>query len=309
MILKRPLNPLGTEAVVGEDTTGMNNTIKRVILFVVAFPILGALIYLLPHYHHITINMITVVASILATREMVIMFNKAGFKMSTPFYPLFGGVFPLIQYMIISGLMKESAMTFFLVLLVSTNLIYPVFRRDKEKMNRAVSTIPVAILLLIYPGVFLSYIVRFSLFPQASYFLSFFILLVYLNDSGAWLFGVIFGKRRNIFIVSPSKSLEGFLGGMIASLIVSFAFIVILPEYVVGISPGSPLLAVLMALTCGFTTIVGDLSESALKRFTNVKDSGDMIMGRGGLLDSIDSLLLTAPVFYYFIAYFLGISF
>ncbi len=285
----------------------MNNTAKRLILFVIAFPLLGALVFLLPQNSHLAVNLVVILVTILSTRELGIMFAQAGFGIKTPYYPLLSGLFPLCQYLIVTGYLDESIMTLLLVLLTSINLIYPVFRHNKKKVIRAVSTVPVAILLLIYPAVFFSYIVRLSSFPRASYFLFFFILLVYLNDSSAWLFGVLFGKRKNVFAVSPSKSREGFFGGFFASVIVSFAFIVIFPRYMDGLEPGSPFLALAMGLLCGFTTILGDLAESALKRYTNVKDSGDMIMGRGGLLDSVDSLLLTAPVFYYFIAIYLGL--
>ncbi|MDC7218597.1 MAG: phosphatidate cytidylyltransferase [Spirochaetales bacterium] len=284
----------------------MSNTAKRLILFVFAFPLLGALIFLLPHYHHLAANLVVILVTILSTRELGIMFAQAGFGIKTPYYPLLSGLFPLCQYFIVSGLISEKAMILLIVLLVSINLVYPVFKRDKKRVVVAVSTVPVAVLLLIYPAVFFSYIVRFSVFPQASYFIFFFILLVYLNDSNAWLFGVLFGRNKNVFAVSPSKSREGFIGGFVASLIVSESFIVYFPRFVEGIEPGSPWLAAAMGLVCGFTTILGDLAESALKRYTKVKDSGDMILGRGGLLDSVDSLLLTAPVFYYFICLYLG---
>ncbi|MBN2626991.1 MAG: phosphatidate cytidylyltransferase [Spirochaetales bacterium] len=288
----------------------MNNTTKRILLFLIAFPLLGALVFLLPHYNHLAANLVVILVTILSTRELGIMFAQAGFGIKTPYYPLLSGLFPLLQYLIVSGFLEESAMTFLIVLLTSINLIYPVFKhKNIKKVIKAVSTVPVAILLLIYPAVFFSFIVRFSSFPHASYFLFFFILLVYMNDSNAWLFGMLFGKKKNLFAVSPAKSREGFIGGFFASLVISFAFLVFFPRYIDGLEPGHPLLALALGLVCGFTTIVGDLAESALKRFTNVKDSGAMIMGRGGLLDSVDSLLITAPVFYYFISFYLGMEF
>jgi phosphatidate cytidylyltransferase len=284
----------------------MNNTAKRLILFGIAFPLLGALIFLLPHYHHLAANLVIILVTVLSTRELVIMLAQAGFGIRTPYYPLLSGLFPLCQYLIGIGFLQEEIMLLLIVLLVSANLIYPVFRKNNKKVIIAVSTVPVAVLLLIYPAIFFSYIVKLSALPQASYFLFFFILLVYLNDSIAWLFGVLLGRKRNVFAVSPAKSREGFLGGMLASVGVSLLFIVFFPRFVEGIEPGNPILAVIMGLLCGCTTILGDLAESAFKRYTKVKDSGDMIMGRGGVLDSVDSLLLTAPLFYYFISLYLG---
>jgi phosphatidate cytidylyltransferase len=90
--------------------------------------------------------------------------------------------------------------------------------------------------------------------------------------------------------------MAGFAGGIFASLFVTILSGILYPQ----IFSGPLYIMVLLGLTAGCTTILGDLVESGIKRSSGVKDSGSVIMGRGGLLDSIDSLLLTAPVFYYF---------
>lgn len=287
----------------------INNTVKRLTLFFLAFPLLGAMIFLLPHYNHLVTNIVVMITTILSTRELSQMFAQAGFKIKVNLFSFLGALFPLTQYLIVRGYLQDTHMVLLMVILASFIIIYPVFQKTKENVTQMVKAVPVALLLLIYPGLFFSYIVRYSLFPQASYFLFFLILLVYMNDSNAWMWGVLWGKRRNIFAVSPNKSIAGFMGGFFASFLISFVFILFLPRFVDGLEPGSALLATAIALVCGFTTIMGDLVESGLKRFTQVKDSGTMIMGRGGLLDSVDSLLLTAPLFYYFICLYLGIEF
>lgn len=115
------------------------------------------------------------------------------------------------------------------------------------------------------------------------------------SDSGAYFVGKSLGRNKLCPAVSPGKTVEGFVGGMIfgtgaASVIgvLVFGNINILP------------LAVAAFFLSGLG-VIGDLTESLLKRSMNVKDSGSMLPGHGGILDRVDSLLFTAPVFYYLI--------
>lgn len=118
-----------------------------------------------------------------------------------------------------------------------------------------------------------------------------FLLLLWASDTGAYLFGVKFGKTRLFERHSPKKSWEGFLGGMFTSVLVSYLISLFFTEV-------SPLIFAGMAvLVVSFGTL-GDLVESMLKRSLNVKDSGNILPGHGGFLDRFDGLLLAAPVVY-----------
>jgi phosphatidate cytidylyltransferase len=113
----------------------------------------------------------------------------------------------------------------------------------------------------------------------------------------AWLFGKYLGKQRNIVAVSPNKSIAGFVGGSTGSLIAAFISFGSL-----GALPGMAfvhkiILSFALGLGMAFFVITGDLFESALKRSASVKDSGTMVPGRGGILDSFDSLFFSAPFF------------
>ncbi|MCL1818410.1 MAG: phosphatidate cytidylyltransferase, partial [Spirochaetaceae bacterium] len=147
------------------------------------------------------------------------------------------------------------------------------------------------------------YIIRLTDLPHAGAVFLLFLAVSYFNDSFAWLTGVLWGKNtRNILAVSPNKSLVGFAGGFLASILVVTAAALLWPGYF----PFSLPRAVLLGCAIGITTILGDLSESAMKRSAGVKDSGALIPGRGGLLDSIDSPLFSAPAFYYLFSFFTG---
>ena len=117
-------------------------------------------------------------------------------------------------------------------------------------------------------------------------------VFIWVNDTGAFLAGITFGKHRLFERISPKKSWEGFAGGVIACILAAIAtdkwfneFFQV-PELATWIG-----LAVVVSIAATF----GDLTESLIKRTEGVKDSGNIIPGHGGILDRIDSLLLVSP--------------
>lgn len=118
-----------------------------------------------------------------------------------------------------------------------------------------------------------------------------FLLMLWANDTGAYIFGVKYGKRKLFERHSPKKSWEGFFGGMFTSVLVAVGLSYIFTENHMWVWAG---MAVLIA---SFGTL-GDLVESMLKRSLDTKDSGNLLPGHGGLLDRFDGLLLAAPVVY-----------
>ncbi|WP_256002711.1 phosphatidate cytidylyltransferase [Pedobacter deserti] len=118
-----------------------------------------------------------------------------------------------------------------------------------------------------------------------------FLLMLWASDTGAYLFGVKFGKTRLFERHSPKKSWEGLGGGMLTSLLVSYGISLWFTEISLLVWAGMAFLIV-----C-FGTL-GDLVESMLKRSLNAKDSGSLLPGHGGVLDRFDGLLIAAPVVY-----------
>ena len=119
---------------------------------------------------------------------------------------------------------------------------------------------------------------------------------IWVNDTGAYLFGVTFGKHRMFERISPKKSWEGFIGGALSALLSGYLFSLFIPQ----ISLINWL--VISELIVVFGTF-GDLMESLIKRTLEVKDSDTVIPGHGGLLDRFDSMLLAAPVVYIYLSY------
>ena len=130
----------------------------------------------------------------------------------------------------------------------------------------------------------------------STHLLGFFFLVLMGSDTGAYYAGRAFGKHKLAPAVSPGKTWEGAVGGMLASLVAAaLAHFWFFPE--LGLTAALPLAAVMNVLG-----VVGDLVESALKRGAKAKDAAQILPGHGGLLDRLDSLLFNAPLLYYFAA-------
>lgn len=117
-------------------------------------------------------------------------------------------------------------------------------------------------------------------------------LLIWANDTFAYLTGRLIGKTKLIERVSPNKTWEGTIGGIVFTIGVGclFAFVINTPNY-------SPLFWIVSAVIIAPCAIVGDLLESLLKRSLNIKDSGNIMPGHGGILDRFDAMLFTIPFF------------
>lgn len=126
---------------------------------------------------------------------------------------------------------------------------------------------------------------------QGAFCLLYVLVLVWATDSGAYFAGRSFGKYKLAPKVSPGKTIEGFLGGVILSLIIS---IIVYFSHYFPISFFNLIMSSIFAI---LASVVGDLTESMFKRDAKIKDSGHLIPGHGGILDRIDSLTAAVPVF------------
>lgn len=277
----------------------MNKLVERILIFFVGLPVL-LILAMWDWAGHLPLAVVALAMSALGAGETSNLLKTKGQTMN-PYLPFFLGlIFPALAYAENMGWWTTPFSLSILSLVLVGILVRQIFANTEETLQPVLGKVTGILFTLFYPGFFIYYILKISAFPDAWLLLPLFLLAVFGNDAWAWLFGSLFGRNSpKPFLVSPSKSLVGFGGGILATflvlIVVYFAFPGLLGHHLV--------LVLFLALVLSFTTIVGDLFESSLKRSAGVKDSGTIIPGRGGVLDSIDSLLFSAPVFYLFLQY------
>ncbi|MBD2804148.1 phosphatidate cytidylyltransferase [Xenorhabdus sp. ZM] len=126
--------------------------------------------------------------------------------------------------------------------------------------------------------------------------LLFLMIVVQMSDVLQYVFGKLFGKHPIVPKLSPNKTVEGFVGGVLASVLLGVSLF--------WVTPFSPWVAGLMSLAITLMGFIGGLCMSAIKRDSGVKDFGGIIEGHGGMLDRIDSLCFAAPIFFHLTRYF-----
>lgn len=174
-------------------------------------------------------------------------------------------------------------------------------RQDVHMTIHGICTTITGILYVVW---LFSYLIRLNYLrePDGRWIIFMLLLVTKSGDIFAYLIGSVFGRHKLIAKISPGKTIEGSIGGIIGSVCMAMLISMIapLPEQMIEN-------AWLIGLTLGLFGQLGDLVESMLKRNGAVKDSGEYIPGMGGALDLLDSVLFTAPIMYYYIEYFVRI--
>ena len=162
-----------------------------------------------------------------------------------------------------------------------------------------ITNIAVTFFGLIYIPVFFSYILFIDRMEYGKILIWLPFLTAWFSDTSAYFVGTYFGKHKLCPKVSPKKTIEGAVGGIVGCVLLSLAA----GYLIVSLGYNIPIIhfAVVGAI-CGATSQIGDLSASYIKRFCEIKDYGKLIPGHGGVIDRFDSVLFTAPtVFFYFL--------
>ncbi len=173
-------------------------------------------------------------------------------------------------------------------------LILIVMQFRKSHNSGIIVDISTTIFGILYVSWFCSFLIKIRYMPDGLGLLASVIIITKICDVGAYLVGSRFGKTPLIPRISPNKSMEGAIGGLIFSILGALAC-----KPLLNLNYSNLLL---MGIVFGVLSQLGDLSESLMKRDCQVKDSGKIFPGIGGVLDIIDSLLFTAPVFYFYMS-------
>lgn len=292
----------------------MRNIVLRTITFFTAIPLLVALVLLLPHLNHLALNILVVIASGLGARELAALFGRhdgggRGLNVATP---VLGSIVPIVQILVGFEVFAQSAVQVAIYSATAVILLAEVFRREDDGFRHALANAAANIMIVLYPGLFLSYVSRMTELRYAGPLILTFLCMVFFNDTAAYLSGRLYRSVRErraarfgrswepkvVLPVSPRKTLVGFAGGLILSPVTLIAARLLMPQML----PASIGRLIFVGVAVGAAVIFGDLVESVLKRSATRKDSGSLIPGRGGMLDSTDSILYAAPVFYYLVS-------
>lgn len=181
------------------------------------------------------------------------------------------------------------------MLLVSILALMVALLCSSTPLKHRVRDAAITALGVFYVGFTLSTLVSTRSLPAGEFLVFFVALVTWASDTGAYYAGTLCGKHLLAPSISPRKTVEGAFGGLVLALGASLlAHAWFLPQ--LSLSDA----AILGVLLTG-AGLLGDLCESAIKRRVGVKDSGGILPGHGGMLDRLDSLLFTAPTFYYYV--------
>jgi len=233
--------------------------------------------------------LVTAFIVFLAVQEFRQMFNQTTLTgyLSYIISLFFLGAVLLIYYY--SSLQISLLLLLFLFIIVQIIAVYRSYTNVKEYLT----AVSFALLYIVLPLYLLNVIHRISLHEEVFYSLAIFIL-IWTNDTFAYLTGMAIGRHKLFERISPKKSWEGFFGGLIMTLAGSFLLCRVYPA--LGMFNW-----LLFGLLTSIASVFGDFIESIIKRSVHVKDSGSILPGHGGILDRIDSLLLVSPVIYIYL--------
>ena len=210
-----------------------------------------------------------------------------------------GGLIFLSTFLNAKGFISVNMTGIYLSMLFLVPAV-ELFRAKKNGIENIAITI-FGIIYISFPFSLFHFFV-FPEFPLSDRYdpslLIFLFILIWAYDSGAYIFGVTFGKHKLFERISPKKSWEGLFGGWFLSALIALALNRLFPAY----GPGFMLL---IATIITITGTFGDLVESMIKRNIGIKDSGKFLPGHGGLLDRFDSIIFASPFVYLVIQFYL----
>lgn len=199
--------------------------------------------------------------------------------------------------LILSALFASEVITCQLLLLGLVVTFSVLLMRPHERVSPILDSALTA-LGVIYVGWFFSFLIHLRKMPEGAALITLLVIAVTFTDMGGYFVGRKFGRVKLYPRVSPKKTVEGSLGGMMTAVLGCVAF---------GMSVNFSVVdCVVTALLVSVVGQFGDLFESSLKRDVGVKDSGNALRGHGGVLDRFDSLAFAAPIFYLYAVHFMS---
>jgi phosphatidate cytidylyltransferase len=260
------------------------NLIARVVTALVLLPAVLWLIWL----GGVPFSLLVAVAAALCAWEVNHLPSQAAAESPAPSAAAIASVaaaflLPLAEGVDTPGLSAQGVLAFLIIVAFADALLF------EPELTRAPQRVGLALLGAAYPGLLLATVVSLRELSDGIGWVVLLLAATWLNDTGAYFAGRAFGRNKLYPRISPNKTVEGAVGGLIASVAGA------LGAKIWGLPSVPWWVACLIGLGAGIFGPLGDLSESMLKRAFGAKDSSGLLPGHGGVLDRIDALLFTAP--------------
>jgi len=261
---------------------------RRTVTTALIVTLVGLVIFFFPNW------VFSLLASVLIGIALSEFFNlvaKKGIFVYKYFGIIIGMLVPIIIYFQMGNEGYFTLEPFFIVIACLFIFVLQFTRRDS---SQALASIAMTMFGLLYIAWFFSFFIKLKFMPDGALLVTLLVLITKMGDIGAYLVGSLFGKHNLIPRISPRKTVEGTIGGLAFSVLSALASKSYLPDF-------TYMHLLTLGILLGVLAQVGDLAESLLKRDCNAKDSGTNLSGFGGVLDLIDSLLFTTPIFYFYL--------
>ena len=272
---------------------------QRTIVTLVVLPVLFWIIYIggWPH------TLLFTIALGIAGWEYVRMFNAAGYQPNSALVVTGVVSIALGRYLFRDLDVPMAADAWILTAILTLSLIYFLYQYERGD-DRAAYNFLLTLGGVIYIGTLGGYLISLRTLPDGEWWTMTVLPGVWLADTGAYLYGRKFGRRKISPRLSPKKTFEGYLAGLVSGAVLLLPFVLLWQTLA-----GKPIAvnlfnAALIGLAMGSFTIIGDLGISMLKRTVGVKDSGHIIPGHGGFLDRLDSWMFGAALGFWLIYWF-----
>lgn len=260
----------------------MNNFIQRTLTGIIfVLMVVGSILY-----HPVLFFLVCLLVAVVGMLELIRLLERKYDRVNITASLLLGLVFQFLVFLDTMDLLQKS---WYAVLMpvIWVPFVYELFKGGENPFQRIALTLLVPIYICL-PLSFL-YLTAWVDGVFNGYYLLGFFAMVWCNDTGAYLVGVSIGKHKLYKKISPKKTWEGFIGGVVFTFVASYIIFKMTGLSSMGVWMGASFIVSV------FGTL-GDLVESMLKRNVNIKDSGSILPGHGGVLDRFDGVLFAAPM-------------
>lgn len=290
----------------------MSKVASRLFTFFVGVPLVIGIV-MWPVLNHLPLHLLLILAASVGASELYDIFAvnhkllpKKFLVSCSAFISIVAGLYAVLPAFNFTPPYGQEIITFAYILVLLLILVLEVF--TAQDFKHSLNKIATSTFIITYTGFLLTFISRMTVWQINGASITtpcicIFLIMVFFTDSVAWFFGVLFGKSTRGFVkASPNKSLVGFMGGLLGAAAAG-----VLGYFIwQNLFEGGLVKLIITGVLIAFSSIVGDLAESVFKRSAGIKDSGNIIPGRGGMLDSLDSIVMSAPIFYILFSIFFG---